>query len=111
MTNKPLTFDKNAKLLTTRFSQEATFFIQNNLIEIKTEDVETATSAKEKVVCQYSNEEIVIAFNSEYFKEILEKTSTEETTILLKNPLSAALILPGEAPKNKISLLMPIRLN
>ena len=70
-----------------------------------------STSAKETVQCQYSNEEITIAFNSEYLKEILEKTSTEEATILLKNSLSAALVLPSDPPKNKLSLLMPIRLN
>ncbi len=102
---------KRVSVFSNKKTKQATLSIQNNLIEIKTEDVETATSAKEKVSCQYSNEDIVVAFNSEYLKEILEKTSTEETTILLKNPLSAALILPGEAPKNKISLLMPIRLN
>ena len=85
--------------------------IKNNVIEIKTEDVETSTSAKETVACEYSNEEITIAFNSEYLKELLEKTGTEKTIILLKNSLSAALILPPESPKNKLSLLMPIRLN
>ena len=44
-------------------------------------------------------------------KGALEKTGTETTTVLLKDSLSAALILPSEAPKNKLSLLMPIRIN
>ena len=58
--------------------------IKNNIIEIKTEDVETSAQAKETIVCEYENEEIKIAFNSEYLKELLEKTGTEKTIILLK---------------------------
>ena len=73
--------------------------------------METSTSAKETIVCNYSNEDMIIDFNCDYLKEILEKTNSEEVIILLKDPLSAALILPSETPKNKLSLLMPIRIN
>ena len=42
---------------------------------------------------------------------ILEKSKTEETKLVLKDELSAALVLPKEQKTNKIALLMPIRLN
>ena len=102
---------KRVSVFSNKKTKQATMLIKNNLIEVKTEDIETSTSAKEIIKCEYESEEIKIAFNSEYFKEILEKTDTEKTIILLKNPLSAALILPPGSPKNKLSLLMPLRLN
>ena len=87
--------------------------IENNQIYITAEDIETAASAKEKIKCvQSSEEKITIAFNGDYLKEILEKSKTEETKLVFKDELSAALILPKEqGSSNKISLLMPIRLN
>ena len=102
---------KRVSVFSNKKTKQATLDIKNNKINIKTEDVETSTSAKETIVCNYSNEDMIIAFNSDYLKEILEKTNSEEVVILLKDPLSAALILPSETPKNKLSLLMPIRIN
>ena len=88
-------------------------FIENNTIEIKTEDAESSSSANEKIVCGYSGSPITVAFNCDYLREILEKTETEKATLLLKDDQCAALILPEktESPLDKLSLLMPIRLN
>ena len=102
---------KRVSVFSNKKTKQATLEIKENTINIKTEDVEIAASAKETIKCQYSNEEITIAFNSEYLREVLEKTGSEETKLLLKNSLSAALVLPPESPKNKLSLLMPIRIN
>ena len=59
------------------------------------------------------SEEILIAFNGEYLREILEKTGTETASVFLKDSQSAALILPTDNNETveKQSLLMPIRLN
>ena len=94
-------------------TKQATISIENNSIEIKTEDTESSSSANEKINCEYSGEKITIAFNCDYLREILEKTSTTKSTILLKDDQSAALILPEktEDTLKKLSLLMPIRLN
>ena len=105
---------KRVSVFSNKKTKQATLTIKEGKIEIKAEDVETSTSAKEKIDClQKTDKEIIIAFNGEYLKEILEKTKTEETTLLIKDSLSAALILPKEEDKKttKLSLLMPIRLN
>tara|TARA_B100002052_G_scaffold266852_1_gene264369 strand:+ start:268 stop:1371 length:1104 start_codon:yes stop_codon:yes gene_type:complete len=104
---------KRVSVFSNKKTKQAILSIKENTIEIKTEDVETATSAKEKIICEQAGpeQEIVIAFNGDYLKEILEKTKTVETKILIKDALSAALILPKEDTTNKISLLMPIRLS
>ena len=100
-------------LFSNKKTKQATLIIENNQICITAEDTETAASAKEKITCiQNSEQKITIAFNGDYLKEILEKSKTEETKIVFKDELSAALVLPKEQDtSNKISLLMPIRLN
>ena len=94
-------------------TKQATLSIENNEITIKTEDTESSSSANEKIPCEYSGEKIKIAFNCDYLREILEKTQTEKSSLLLKDEQSAALIFPkNPSPKTKkLSLLMPIRLN
>ena len=105
---------KRVSVFSNKKTKQAVLNIKNNTIEITAEDIETAASAKEKIICTQEgpSEEIIIAFNGDYLKEILDKTKTEETTLLIKDSLSAALVLPKDSEeKNKISLLMPIRLN
>jgi len=112
-TKKLINSLKRVSVFSNKKTKQATLIINNNEIFITAEDTETAASAKEKISCTQNNDKkITIAFNGDYLKEILEKTKTEETKILLKDELSAALIVPKEEPmSNKISLLMPIRLN
>ena len=105
---------KRVSVFSNKKTKQAILNIKNNTITVTAEDAETAASAKETINCNQEglDQEITIAFNGDYLKEILEKTKSEETTLLLKDSLSAALIIPKEeGEKNKLSLLMPIRLN
>ena len=62
---------------------------------------------------EFSGEEIIIGYNSEYLKDIVSHISGETVEIKLNNPVSAALF--EETPKREniksLMLLMPIRLN
>ena len=104
---------KRISSFSSKKTKQATLSIENNKIEIKTEDAETSSSANEKITCSYNDENITIAFNCDYLREILEKTTTETSILLLKDSQSAALVLPENNPGKikKLSLLMPIRLN
>ena len=105
---------KRVSVFSNKKTKQAVLKIEDNKILIKAEDTEIAASAKEIITCNQAgpNDKIIIAFNGDYLKEILEKTKAEETILSIKDSLSATLILPKEnTPKNKLSLLMPIRLN
>ena len=111
-TQKLINSLKRVSVFSNKKTKQATLIIENNEIQLAAEDTETAASAKEKIPCiQNKEQRITIAFNGEYLKEILEKSKTEETKLMLKDELSAALVLPKEQKSNKIALLMPIRLN
>lgn len=96
------------------FSEEIT-----HLVRIKLKDnvayigsMSEAGEAREELVCEYDGKEMEIGYNATYLIDMLTRIETDEVKILLKDPLSAALITPKEqAEEEELTyLLMPIRL-
>ncbi|MDR1739313.1 MAG: DNA polymerase III subunit beta [Bacteroidales bacterium] len=112
-----LTIDKtvllNAVQRTALFGNDATPTIQMHLnetvLEIQTEDVDTGRKAKEQIPCHYEGEEMVIGFNAKSLLEMLKNISSEEVSIEMSEPTRAGLIIPvGGDPKEEVlMLLMP----
>ena len=106
---------KRTSVLSNKTTKQITVKTQENRIIISTEDQESISSGSETVECDYKEEEIVIAFNSNYLKEVLSHIKRDKVTVLLKDSLSASIFLPGEdtniSNALKTTLLMPIRIN
>ena len=81
-------------------------------ITITTQDIETSTSAKEHVDCDFKGEEITTSFNAKYLIEIIQHLNSEEITLHLNSALTAALFTPTQEKEKTqtTSLLMPIRI-
>ncbi|MFL3004910.1 MAG: DNA polymerase III subunit beta [Candidatus Neomarinimicrobiota bacterium] len=119
--NKTFLIDKKVLLGAIRrvaiFSNRSTHQVALSLSKDKsfvtTEDPEKSSKAKEHIVGEFSGEEIIIGYNSEYLKDIVSHVSGENVEIKLNNSVSAALF--EETPKREnvksLMLLMPIRLN
>lgn len=80
---------------------------------ITTEDPEKASKAQEDLMGDFAGEDIIIGYNATYLKDLLVHLSTENVSIQLKSPISAALFVPDTMDENAdlTMLLMPIRLN
>jgi len=106
---------KRTSVLSNKTTKQVTLKTLENRIIISTEDQESISSGSETVQCEYKEEEIIIAFNSNYLKEVLSHIKTDKVTILLKDSLSASIFLPGIdlniSNASKTTLLMPIRIN
>ena len=119
--NKNFLIDKKVLLGAIRrvaiFSNKSTHQVALSLNKdesfVTTEDPEKSSKAKEHIVGEFSGEEIIIGYNSEYLKDIVSHVSGEIVEIKLNNSVSAALF--EETPKREnvksLMLLMPIRLN
>ncbi len=119
--NKTFLIDKKVLLGAIRrvaiFSNKSTHQVALSLNTDKsfvtTEDPEKSSKAKEHIIGEFSGEEIIIGYNSEYLKDIVSHVSGETVEIKLNNSVSAALF--EETPKREnvksLMLLMPIRLN
>ena len=94
-------------------SQLVRFHLENGLLELSAEDIEFATSAKEKITCEYNGAPMNIGFKGTNINEILNNLECDEVMIELADPSRAGLILPTTQPENEnvLMLIMPMLLN
>jgi DNA polymerase-3 subunit beta len=120
--NKQLTINKEnlidsikrVSIFSNRSTKQITLKINKQETTIQTEDAENAASGKETIQSEFSDEnELKIGFNANFILEALNNINQKEITIFLNGPLSAAILAEKEekTEKDKLLLLMPIRLN
>ena len=63
------------------------------------------------IIATYEVEDIIIGYNGEYLKDVINNTTGDEVTIKLNTPISATLFVGSNKNKNKVMLLMPVRIN
>ncbi|HOI29096.1 MAG TPA: DNA polymerase III subunit beta [Melioribacteraceae bacterium] len=101
-------------LFSTSSTRRVKFSISKNALEISAEDLDIGASGEEKVVCEYSGDDLEIGFNSTYVNDVLNHMSDNEEIIFkLHSPTKAVIIEPVQKKDNQelMMLLMPVRLN
>lgn len=99
------------------FASESSQLIRLHLeagkLELSSEDVDFATSAKESIVCDYSGQTMSIGFKGSSLTEILTNLESEDVTIQLADPSRAGVIVPVTQPEGEdiLMLIMPMLLN
>lgn len=94
-------------------SQLIRFRIDNGTLELNAEDIDFATSAKERITCEYNGQPMSIGFKGSSMMEILNNLDSDEVCILLADPSRAGVIVPAAQPENEdvLMLIMPMLLN
>ncbi|MCD8282290.1 MAG: DNA polymerase III subunit beta [Prevotella sp.] len=94
-------------------TQLVRFRLEPGKLELKSEDIDFATSAQEKLACSYTGEPMSIGFKGTSFSEILANLDCEEVVVQLSDPIHAGVIVPTVQRENEevIVLIMPILLN
>jgi DNA polymerase III subunit beta len=94
-------------------SQLIRFHIEAGKLEVSSEDIDFATSAKEQITCEYSGQPINIGFKGSSLQEILTNIESDEVIFQLADPSRAGVIVPAEQPENEniLTLIMPMLLN
>ena len=94
-------------------SQLIRFHVAAGLLELRAEDIDFATSAKESVTCEYGGNPMDIGVKGSSMLEILNNLESEDVTIQLADPSRAGIIIPGVQPENEdiLMLIMPMLLN
>ncbi len=82
-------------------------------LELKSEDIDFATSAQEKLACDYEGRPMSIGFKGGSLTEILNNLDCEEVTLELSDPSKAGVIVPTVQEENEevLMLIMPMLLN
>ena len=94
-------------------SQLIRFHLEAGKLELSSEDIDFATSAKEVVTCEYAGQSMNIGFKGSSLSEILNNLQGDEVQIELADPSSAGIIVPAQQPENEdvLMLIMPMLLN
>lgn len=91
-------------------SQLVRFRLETGNLEISSEDLDFATSAKENIICEYNGQPLQIGFRGDFLMEILASITTDEIRIQLGDPSRAGIVLPTQQPEGEdiLMLLMPL---
>lgn len=94
-------------------SQLVRFHLESGKLELSSEDIDFATSAKESIVCDYDGQNMNIGFKGSSLTEILNNLDSEEVVVQLADPSRAGVIVPVTQPENAdvLMLIMPMLLN
>ncbi|MDR3046206.1 MAG: DNA polymerase III subunit beta [Bacteroidales bacterium] len=100
------------------FSSQSTYQIRvsinEEIINIKAEDIDYSNKADETLTGNYTGEPIEIGFNAKFLREMLENMDSEVVSIDMSTPSRAALVLPAEEytdDENLLMLIMPVMLS
>ncbi len=87
--------------------------LEPGMVEVSSEDIDFATSAKESTVCDYQGQPMSIGFKGPSLVEVLNNLTGDEVSVELADPSRPCIILPSEQPEgqNILMLIMPMLLN
>tara|TARA_B100000945_G_scaffold317089_1_gene319261 strand:+ start:170 stop:1279 length:1110 start_codon:yes stop_codon:yes gene_type:complete len=102
---------KRVSIFSNKSTHQVAFNISRGQFFITTEDPESSSRAKEEVIATYEGEDLIIGYNGEYLKDVINHVSGDEVSIKLNTPISATLFIGPGKDENKIMLLMPVRIN
>lgn len=94
-------------------SQLIRLHIEGGRLDVSSEDLDFATSAKESLLCDYNGMKMDIGFKGTSLMEILNNLACDHIIMKLADPSRAGVIVPAEQPENEdvLMLLMPMLLN
>ena len=78
-------------------SQLIRFHLEAGKLELSSEDIDFATSAKEVVTCEYTGQSMNIGFKGSSLSEILNNLQGDEVQVELADPSRAGIIVPASA--------------
>lgn len=99
------------------FSNKSTYQVALNIngseLQLSSQDIDFSFEGNERMKCQYSGEDLLIAFNARFLIEMLHATDSEEVNMELSTPTKAGLIKPvdQDEAEDVLMLVMPLMLN
>lgn len=103
---------KRVGLYSSSLTHQIRLSITQGEVMISAEDIERASEAKERILCEYNDESMEIGFNSVYLIEMLNNIDTAEVVMNFSSPNRAGVVYPSEQVENEevMMLIMPVML-
>ncbi|MEM1054774.1 MAG: DNA polymerase III subunit beta [Bacteroidota bacterium] len=104
---------KRVALYSSSMTHQVRLALRKDSIEISAEDIERASEAKERVLCEYDADEMEIGFNANYLTEVLQNLDAQDAVFEFSSPNRAGVVSPSEPTEGEdvLMLIMPVMLN
>lgn len=104
---------KRVALYSSSMTHQVRLKVDKNELTISAEDIERASEARERVLCEYDDESMEIGFNSIYLTEVLSNVDAEDVVFEFSSPNRAGIVTPAlqEEDEEILMLIMPVMLN
>ncbi|MEL7361347.1 MAG: DNA polymerase III subunit beta [Bacteroidota bacterium] len=104
---------RRVALYSSSMTHQIRLALESDALTVSAEDIERASEAKERVLCDYDAEPMEIGFNSQYLQEVLSNIDGEDVVFEFSSPNRAGVVSPAETVDGEalLMLIMPVMLN
>lgn len=104
---------RRVSIFSNKSTNQVALNISGSELQLAAQDVDFSFEGNERMKCQYTGEDLVIAFNAKFLIEMLSAADGDEVNIELSTPTKAGLIKPTDQDENEdlLMLVMPLMLN
>lgn len=105
---------KRVSLFSNPITSQVKIALAENILNISAQDIDFGGEANENISCDYSGENLEIAYNANYLIDILRHLDTEKIKFTVNDADGPALIFPDKKEAenlNIVMLIMPVRIN
>ncbi len=104
---------RRVALYSSSMTHQVRLALKPDEVVISAEDLERASEARERVLCEYAAEPMEIGFNAVYLTEVLQNVDAADIVFEFASPNRAGVVLPAQQNENEevLMLIMPVMLN
>jgi len=104
---------RRVSIFSNKSTNQVVLNISGSELQLAAQDIDFSFEGNERMKCQYTGEDLQIAFNAKFLIEMLNAAETEEVVIELSTPTKAGILKPAESEANEdlLMLVMPLMLN
>jgi DNA polymerase-3 subunit beta len=104
---------RRVSIFSNKSTNQVVVSISGSELQLAAQDVDFSFEGTERMKCQYSGEDLQIAFNAKFLIEMLSASDSDEVTIDLSTPTRAGILKPAtqDDGEDLLMLVMPLMLN
>ena len=104
---------RRVSVFSNKSTNQVALNISGSELQLAAQDVDFSFEGNERMKCQYTGEDLTIAFNARFLIEMLNATDSDEVVVELSTPTKAGILKPTDKDENEelLMLVMPLMLN
>ena len=104
---------RRVSIFSNKSTNQVALTIGGSQLQLNAQDIDFSFEGNERMACQYTGDDMSIAFNARFLIEMLNAADTTDVVMELSTPTKAGIIKPTEMGdgEDMLMLVMPLMLN